>query len=94
MKNFRIAMLFCAALPLEVACADVHLDQVELPLGFSIEIYAEDVENARQMVLGDNGTLFAGSRKAGKLWAMTDADGALLVSDDLAGVIYRISYTQ
>ncbi len=42
---------------------------------FSIEIYAQDVENARQMALGDGGTVFVGSRKAGKLWALTDADG-------------------
>ena len=75
MKNFRIAMLFCAAFPVEAVLADIQLDQVELPPGFSIEIYADGVENARQMVLGDNGTLFAGSRKAGKLWAMTDVDG-------------------
>ena len=75
MKNFRIAMLFFAALPVEAVLADIQLDQVELPPGFSIAIYADGVENARQMVLGDSGTLFAGSRKAGKLWAMTDVDG-------------------
>jgi len=75
MKNFKIAMLFFAALPVEAALAEIQLDQVDLPPGFSIEIYADGVENARQMALGDDGTLFAGSRKAGKLWAMTDADG-------------------
>ena len=68
-------MLFFAALPVEAVLADIQLDQVELPTGFSIAIYADGVENARQMVLGDSGTLFAGSRKAGKLWAMTDVDG-------------------
>jgi len=75
MKNLRFVLPFFGALLAESALADVQLDLIELPPGFSIEIYAEGVENARQMALGDDGTLFAGSRKAGKLWAMTDTDG-------------------
>jgi glucose/arabinose dehydrogenase len=75
MKNLKYALLFSVGLLPEATLADVPLEQVELPPGFSIEIYAEDVENARQMALGDGGTLFVGSRKAGKLWALTDADG-------------------
>ena len=55
--------------------AGVQLDLIELPPGFSIEIYADGVENARQMVRGDSGTIFAGSRQLGTVWAMTDADG-------------------
>jgi len=51
------------------------LELIELPPGFSIDIYAENVENARQMARGDKGTLFAGSRRAGKLWAISDTDG-------------------
>lgn len=75
MKKLNFAFLFVGALLVEVALADIHLDQLKLPPGFSIEVYAEGVENARQMVLGDAGTLFVGSRKAGKLWAVTDTDG-------------------
>lgn len=75
MKNPKIMLLFVGALLLEPVLADVRLDQIELPPGFSIEIYAEGVENARQMVRGDGGTIFVGSRSAGKLWAITDADG-------------------
>lgn len=75
MKKLNIVLLFVGVLLVEVALADVHLDQLKLPSGFSIEIYAEGVENARQMTLGDAGTLFVGSRKAGKLWAVSDADG-------------------
>ncbi len=75
MKKHDFALLIVGVLLVEVALADIHLDQIELPPGFSIEIYAEGVENARQMALGDAGTLFVGSRKAGKLWAVTDADG-------------------
>ncbi len=75
MKNLKFVLPFFAALLMESVFADVQLDLIELPPGFSIEVYAEGVENARQMALGDDGTLFAGSRKAGKLWAITDADG-------------------
>lgn len=75
MKNLKYAPLISAVLLFETVLADVPLNQLELPPGFSIEIYAEGVENARQMALGDGGTVFVGSRKAGKLWALTDADG-------------------
>jgi len=55
--------------------AEVKLGLIELPPGFSIEIYAEGVKNARQMTRGDKGTIFAGSRRAGKVWAISDVDG-------------------
>ena len=75
MKKLKFALIFFGAMLVETVVAEVQLDKIELPPGFSIEVYAEGVENARQMALGDAGTLFVGSRKAGKLWAVTDADG-------------------
>ena len=75
MKNLSLIWLFAAAAMIETVHADVQLDLLKLPPGFSIEVYAEGVENARQLALGDKGTVFAGSRRAGKLWAVTDADG-------------------
>ncbi|MBI2790524.1 MAG: sorbosone dehydrogenase family protein [Gammaproteobacteria bacterium] len=48
------------------------LDQLKLPSGFKISIYAEDIPNARAMVLGERGTLFVGSREAGKVYAVID----------------------
>ncbi|MCB0700550.1 MAG: sorbosone dehydrogenase family protein [Chitinophagales bacterium] len=50
------------------------LKDIRLPKGFSIDIYAEGVENARSMVMGDKGTLFVGSRGAGKVHAIVDTD--------------------
>jgi len=55
--------------------AEVNLDQISLPAGFKIEVYARGVENARQMALGDKGTLFVGSRGAGLVHAVIDSDG-------------------
>lgn len=54
---------------------DPHLDQLVLPEGFSIEVFAENVVNARQMCLGDNGTLFVSTRSEGKVYAIVDKDG-------------------
>ena len=48
---------------------------IRLPDGFRIEVYAEGVTNARAMALGAKGTVFAGSRSAGKVYAVTDGDG-------------------
>ena len=50
------------------------IPDIVLPDGFEIHIYAENVNNARSMVLGDNGTLFVGSRMAGKVYAVLDED--------------------
>lgn len=48
---------------------------VQLPSGFSIDYYAEGVEGARSMVLSPDGTLFVGSRGAGKVYAIPDRNG-------------------
>jgi glucose/arabinose dehydrogenase len=51
------------------------LDQIKLPPGFAIDVYATGVTNARQMALGSNGTLFVGSRTARKVHAVIDSNG-------------------
>lgn len=51
------------------------LSNIVLPDGFSIEVYAEDVRNARAMSLGDNGVLYVGSRQEGAVYAVVDEDG-------------------
>lgn len=50
---------------------------IELPEGFKAEMYMAGVENARAMALDRNGTLYVGSRRAGKVYAIPDADGDL-----------------
>ncbi|MGD2129756.1 MAG: PQQ-dependent sugar dehydrogenase [Lysobacterales bacterium] len=76
----------------------VRLDELRLPRGFEIAIYADGVENARQMALGDNGTLFVGSRRAGRVYAVVDGDGdhraerVQVIADELempSGLAYR-----
>jgi glucose/arabinose dehydrogenase len=48
------------------------LGRITLPPGFKIQLYAAGVPNARSLALGPNGTVFVGSRKAGKVYALLD----------------------
>jgi glucose/arabinose dehydrogenase len=50
------------------------LEKIKLPPGFKISIYATGVRNAREMALGTNRTLFVGSRDAGNVYALPDAN--------------------
>jgi glucose/arabinose dehydrogenase len=74
-------LLFLVSVPALSSCAQaggrqsIHLDEIQLPPGFEISIYARDIENARSMTLGDQGTLFVGTRRAGKVYAVVDRNG-------------------
>jgi glucose/arabinose dehydrogenase len=55
--------------------SSLPLDTITLPPGFTIELYADNVPNARGMTLGKNGTLFVGTRAKGDVYAVVDRDG-------------------
>ena len=80
----RVAMimfllqLFCFSL----SCGDqrnapgenrLPLQNLKLPPGFHVSMYAENVPHARSMVLSPNNTLFVGTRE-GSVYAVLDAD--------------------
>lgn len=48
---------------------------VRLPEGFRLRVWADGVEGARQLALGSRGTVFVGTREAGRVYALTDEDG-------------------
>ncbi len=50
------------------------LHTLKLPDGFSISVYARDIDNARSMSLAPDGTLFVGTRSAGNVYALRDTD--------------------
>jgi glucose/arabinose dehydrogenase len=75
MKTISLLTLFASACLAHTVWAEVTLDQLELPEGFHVAVYADGVDNARQMALGDKGTLFVGSRRKGNVYAITDSDG-------------------
>ena len=50
------------------------LEKLVLPAGFHADVFAQ-VEGARSMTLGPQGTVFVGSQRAGKVHAVVDRDG-------------------
>ena len=73
---FTVFFLLYTSLPMRQSLAEaVELDHIRLPAGFSIGIYADGLDDARSMALSPSGTLFVGSRGAGKVYAVQDTDG-------------------
>jgi glucose/arabinose dehydrogenase len=66
---------------------ELPLGNIQLPPGFEIEIYADDVPGARSMALGYEGTLFVGTRQ-NTVYALVDSD-----DDNRADEMYIISDT-
>ncbi|TDQ08685.1 PQQ-dependent sugar dehydrogenase [Pedobacter metabolipauper] len=56
------------------ASADLPLDKIKMPAGFSISVFAE-VQGARSMVMSPEGTLYVGTQRSGFVYAVTDVDG-------------------
>ncbi|BFP40532.1 hypothetical protein FGF1_13770 [Flavobacteriaceae bacterium GF1] len=66
----------------------LRLDQIDVPEGFVIEVFAEGLENPRSLALGENGTVFVGSRRneTDFIYAIRDVD-----SDGKADSVQKIS---
>jgi len=79
-KNSRGIWLFwvCAAtlFSLEVQAVSQPM-MITVTKGFGLTLYASDMGDAKQIALGDKGTLFVGSHKKGTIQALVDsnADG-------------------
>lgn len=52
------------------AQAELPLQTIKLPPGFEISLFAENITNARSLVLGDAQTLFVSTRNEGKVYAI------------------------
>jgi glucose/arabinose dehydrogenase len=74
---------------------EANLKKIKLPQGFKISVYASGVHQARQMAMGDKGTLFVGSFAVGNVYAITDQGGQKTVKTILkdlkmpTGIAYR-----
>lgn len=62
------------------------LEKIVLPEGFSIDVFANNVENARSMALSPKGTLFVGTRGQGDVYAIVDKN-----QDYKADKVYTIA---
>ena len=72
---FPVAVLMLLALVPACSAADIRLAEITLPPGFSIDLYAANVPGARSMAIGARGTLFVGTRREGKVYALVDRNG-------------------
>ena len=57
------------------AKADVQLDKLQLPEGFTIDVWAAEVPNARSMALSETGMVFVGNRQENNVYALVDENG-------------------
>ena len=76
--NSYVLGFFILTLSLILGCktslTNDRLENIRLPPGFQIELYTEEVPNARAMALAPSGTLFVGSRSAGNVYRVIDLD--------------------
>ena len=80
------------------ALPGIHLDRIQMPPGFKIQLYAHDVPGARSLTMSPDGVLFVGTREEGKVYAILDrnqdqiADEVITIDEDLNmpnGVAFR-----
>lgn len=96
---FRYSLFFLVAAL--TACSDINppkakleaplgsslpLSKIKLPPGFKIQVFADQVVNARSLCLTPSGTLFVGTRDKGSVYAIRDTNG-----DYRADQIYEIA---
>lgn len=89
----RYSLLFC--LLVLTACGislpdddagELHLDQIDLPEGFRISVFADQLPEARSLALSDEGTLFVGTRETDRVYALRDVD-----DDGRADSVYTVA---
>ncbi|GGK62471.1 PQQ-dependent sugar dehydrogenase [Amphritea balenae] len=68
------ALFLLAGLCISSITQALPLERLNLPDGYSIAVVAQP-DNARQMALGEPGTLYVGSRREGKVYRLKDSDG-------------------
>ena len=79
MGHVKTALLITIGLVVSLnvsAQVELDLSDIQLPPGFSIEIWSDEVPNARSLALGENGTVFAATRRDGRVYALMPNDGA------------------
>jgi glucose/arabinose dehydrogenase len=77
--SFRLIALLMTAVCSHHAVASPATDNVianvRVPAGFKLEVYADNVPDARSMALGSRGTVFVGTRRA-RVYAISPQAGA------------------
>jgi len=88
---FVRAALLSLTVAITASAASAQVDPVvarlQVPEGFRIELFADGVDNARSLALGDSGTVFVSSWRGGRVYALAADDRGRLrrkvIADDL-----------
>ena len=72
--------------PLPTPAASLPTAKLHVPDGFKVEVFASGVASARSMALGDQGTVFVGSRLLDKVYAITPVNGVNVVKVIASGL--------
>ena len=83
MNKLLVSLLTLGLLSPSLAAKEI-LKELSVPNGFTVSIFASDVENARQLAVSKKGIVYVGSRNAGNVYALIDHN-----SD---GVAYEVVY--
>jgi glucose/arabinose dehydrogenase len=83
-----VVILYNVFLTVRTFAGEAPLKQIKLSPGFEIAIFADNVRDARSMVLSPKGTVFVGTRGAGKVYALPaqaekNASGVITVAEGL-----------
>lgn len=57
------------------------LNNLNLPQGFQITLYADKVPGARSMTAGDDGTIYVGTRNENKVYALIDSNQDMITDE-------------
>lgn len=92
MKRLAIILLVFFQIGVSSAAwcgAEFKPGDISLPPGFRISLFADKLANVRSLALGPPGIVFAGTRKAGRVYAVVDrnhdfrADRTIVLADGL-----------
>ncbi|MEM7487006.1 MAG: sorbosone dehydrogenase family protein [Bacteroidota bacterium] len=59
----------------QIDSTSLPIQNLNLPQGFKVSVFAEGIDGARSMAMGDEGTLFVGTRNEKTVYALQDLDG-------------------
>src|SRR5919106_2007525 len=72
--------------PIPTAHEELPLDAIALPDGFEVEGFASGLANARSLALGEDDTVFVGTRLVGRVYAITQENGETVVKTIAEGL--------
>ena len=72
--------------PIPTAREELPLDAITLPDGFEVEVFASGLANARSLAVGEDGTVFVGTRLVGRVYAVTQENSETVVKTIAEGL--------